>query len=80
MFTTILTVINIIALIAIVIGFFLSRYTIVDLETWNEIAHFYNENKESEQDVNEAAGGVGFFWDYVSDLEVEEEEEPEEDE
>lgn len=58
MFTIIMTVINIIALICVAVGFFISRYTIVDLETWNEIVHFYNENHN---DDGEATGGIGFY-------------------
>ena len=76
MFTAILTVINVLALVAVAIGFFLSRYTIVDLETWNTIATFYNEHGGGESDQDgDVASGCGFFWDYVSDLEVEEQEE-----
>lgn len=75
MFTTIMTVINILALVSVGIGLFISRYTIVDLETWNTIATFYNEHN-NEEDEGETASGCGFFWDYVSD--VEEPNEPDE--
>ena len=75
MFTTIMTVINIAALVCVVIGFFISRYTIVDLETWNTIATFYNENHNEDGEV--ASGNIGFFWDYVSELEEPDEEEGE---
>lgn len=79
MFTTIMTVINIAALVCVAIGFFISRYTIVDLETWNTIATFYNEHGggESDQDEDVASCNVGFFWDYVSDVEEPDEEEDE---
>lgn len=60
MFTTIMTVINIAALVFVAIGLFISRYTIVDLETWNTIATFYNEHNNDE-DEGEAAGGIGFY-------------------
>jgi hypothetical protein len=75
MFTTIMTVINIAALVCVAIGLFISRYTIVDLETWNTIATFYNEHND--EDEGEAASGCGFFWDYVSDVEEPDEEEEE---
>ena len=75
MFTTIMTVINIIALVSVAIGLFISRYTIVDLETWNTIATYYNEHNNEDGEV--ASGNVGFFWDYVSEVE---EPEPDEEE
>jgi hypothetical protein len=80
MFTTIITVINIAALVCVGVGLFISRYTIVDLETWNTIVTFYNEHGggESDQDGDVASCNVGFFWDYIS--EVEETEEPDEEE
>lgn len=75
MFTTIMTVINIIALVCVGVGIFISRYTIVDLETWNTIATFYNEHNDEDGEV--ASGNVGFFWDYVSEVEEPDEEEDE---
>lgn len=75
MFTTIMTVINIAALVFVAIGFFISRYTVVDLETWNTIATFYNEHNNEDEEV--ASGNIGFFWDYVSDIEEPDEEEGE---
>jgi len=77
MFTTIMTVINILALCLVAIGLFISRYTIVDLETWNTIATFYNEHNDEDGEV---ASGCGFFWDYVSDVEEPEPDEEEEEE
>lgn len=77
MFTTIMTVINIAALVCIAIGFFISRYTIVDLETWNTIATFYNEHNNEDEEYEEKAGGCGFFFDYISDVEEPDEEEDE---
>ena len=76
MFSTIMTIINISSLILIAIVYFREHYTIVDLETWNEIAHSYNEHggSESEQDGDVASCNVGFFCDYVSEVEEQEEE------
>ena len=76
----VLTVINIIALILLAVGYFRGNYTIVDLETWNKLAHFYNEYSDGEGgiEVPEQAGGCGFFREYID--EVEDEEEPNEEE
>lgn len=75
MFSTIMTIINICSLILIAVVYFREHYTIVSLEQWNELAHFYNEHVESEQeDSEEKAGGCGFFWEYISPLEEEYEE------
>lgn len=76
MFSTIMTIINISSLILIAVVYFREHYTIVDLETWNEIVSFCNENGFAEKDEI-ATQNQGFFWDYVSEVE---EEEPEEDE
>lgn len=43
----------------LVYDWFVKNYTIVDLETWNKIAVFYNENYSEE--IQELAGGTGFF-------------------
>ena len=77
----VLTVINIIALILLAVGYFKGNYTIVDLETWNKLAHFYNEYSDGEGgiEVPKQAGGEGFFREYIDDYE-EEEEEPDEEE
>lgn len=58
----VLTVINIIALVLLAVGYFRGNYTIVDLETWNKLAHFYNEYSDGEGglEVPEQAGGCGF--------------------
>lgn len=64
----VLTIINIIALALLAIGYFKGNYTIVDLETWNKLAHFYNEYSDGEGglEVPEQAGGEGsFFWDQL---------------
>lgn len=75
----VLTVINIIALILLAVGYFRGNYTIVDLETWNKLAHFYNEYSDGEGgiEVPEQAGGEGFFREYIDDYEEDEEEEDE---
>ena len=77
----VLTVINIIALVLLAVGYFRGNYTIVDLETWNKLAHFYNEYSDGEGgiEVPEQAGGCGFFREYIDELE-EDEEEPDEEE
>lgn len=77
----VLTVINIIALTLLAIGYFRGNYTIVDLETWNKLAHFYNEYSDGEGglEVPELASGEGFFREYIDEVE-EDEEEPDEEE
>ena len=77
----VLTVINIIALVLLAVGYFRGNYTIVDLETWNKLAHFYNEYSDGEGgiEVPELASGEGFFREYIDEVE-EDEEEPEEEE
>lgn len=75
----VLTIINIIALVLLGIGYFKGNYTIVDLETWNKLAHFYNEYSDGEGglEVPEQAGGEGFFREYIDEFEEDEEEENE---
>lgn len=76
----VLTVINIIALVLLAVGYFRGNYTIVDLETWNKLAHFYNEFSDGEGGiaVPELPSGEGFFREYIDeDYEDEEEEEDE---
>ena len=77
----VLTVINIVALILLAVGYFKGNYTIVDLETWNKLAHFYNEYSDGEGgiEVPELASGEGFFREYIDEVE-ENEEEPDEEE
>ena len=78
----VLTVINIIALVLLAVGYFRGNYTIVDLETWNKLAHFYNEYSDGEGgiEVPEQTGGCGFFREYIDEFEEDEEEPNEEDE
>lgn len=64
----VLTIINVAALILLLVGWFIGNYTIVDLETWNKLAHFYNEYSDGEGgiEIPELSGGEGaFFWDQV---------------
>lgn len=79
----VLTIINIIALTLLFLGWFKGNYTIVDLETWNTLAHFYNEYSDGDGnlEVPELEGGCGFFREYLEDdIDEEEEEEPDEEE
>lgn len=78
----VLTVINIIALILLAVGYFRGNYTIVNLETWNKVAHFYNEYSDGEGgiEVPEQAGGEGFFREYIDEVEEDEDEPDEKDE
>lgn len=74
----VLTIINIIALVYLVSAIFKGNYTIVDLETWNKLAHFYNEYSDGEGglEVPELSSGEGFFREYIDeDYEDEEEDE-----
>lgn len=75
----VLTIINIVALVLLAVGYFKGNYTIVDLETWNKLAHFYNEYSDGEGgiEVPEQEGGCGFFREYIDDYEDDEEEEDE---
>lgn len=71
-------VINILVLILLGIDYFKKNYTIVDLETWNKVAHFYNENANEDGEYVEQAGGCGFFREQIEYIEDEEEDEQEE--
>lgn len=77
----VLTVINIVALILLAVGYFKGNYTIVDLETWNKLVHFYNEFSDGEGGISvpELASGEGFFREYIDEVE-EDEEQPDEEE
>lgn len=76
MITLIFTIVNILALVCLGIGWFKSRYIIADLETWNTVVHFYNEHNEEKEEL--AGGCGGFFREYL--YEEDEEYEEEEDE
>lgn len=71
----VLYIINGLALISLGIGYFKANYTIIDLETWNKVANFYNENYNKE--TEELAGGCGFFREYLEDDEDDDYEEEE---
>lgn len=75
----VLTVINVVALALLAIGYFRGNYTIVTLETWNKVATFYNEYSDGEGgiEIPELSGGSGFFREYIEDEEFDEEEEDE---
>lgn len=75
----VLTAINIIALVLLAVGYFRGNYTIVDLETWNKLAHFYNEYSDGEGgiEVPELASGEGFFREYIDEVEDDDDEEDE---
>ena len=70
----IFAIINISSLILLGIGYFKSRFTIVDLETYNSMMDIVEEYAEMKENEN-SGGGSGFFWDYVSELDEQEEEE-----
>ena len=67
---------NVGVLAFLVFDWFRRTYTIVDLETWNKVATFYNENAELEEQ-DQLPGGCGFFREAL--YEEIEDEEPEED-
>ena len=75
----VLTIINIVALVLLAVGYFKGNYTIADLETWNKLAHFYNEYSDGEGGlkVPEQEGGCGFFREYIDEDYEDEEEEDE---
>ena len=73
----IFAIINISSLILLGIGYFKSRFTIVDLETYNSMMEIVEEYAEMKENEN-SGGGSGFFWDYVSELDEQEEEEEKE--
>lgn len=76
MITTVFMVINALSLVCLGIGWFKSKYTIVDLETWNTVAEFYNEHNEEKEEL---AGGIGgFFREYLYEEDEEQEEEDDE--
>ena len=73
----VLVIINISVLGYLLYDHFVKNYTIVDLETWNKVATFYNENANEDGEYQELAGGCGFFREYLYD-DVEEQEEEDE--
>lgn len=77
----IMMIINVLALISLGVGYFKSKFVIIDLETWNTVAEFYSEHAEDIEDAPVSGGGCGFFMDQLVDEEelVDPEEEPQED-
>ena len=67
----VLQIINIIALILIAIGYFKLRYIIVELETWNTVANYYNDHHN--EDGEELVSCEGFFKEQLIDDEEDEE-------
>ena len=63
-----MTIINISSLILIAIGYFREHYTIVDLETWNEICRFYNENHNEDNEKNYELNEFceWWFWNFAA--------------
>lgn len=72
----IFAIINISSLLLLGIGYFKSKFTIVDLETYNSMIEIVEEYAQMKENEN-SGGGTGFFWDYVSDLEEQQQEEEE---
>ena len=68
----VLQIINIIALMLIAIGYFKLRYIIVELETWNTVANYYNDHHN--EDGEELVSCEGFFKELIDDEEEYEEE------
>lgn len=79
-FTIVMYIINVVSLILLAIGWFKENYTIVDLETWNKIATFYNKyaGENGEVSLPELEGGTGFFREYIEEVYDDDEEEEEE--
>ena len=73
-----LTVLNTLMIIGVGLFYFTNNFTIVDLETYNELARAYNEKVKEEEASQELAGGYGgFFQEQLEDYDDEEEEEEE---
>lgn len=70
-----LVIINVSVLSYLLYDHFVKNYTIVDLETWNKVATFYNENANEDGEYQELAGGIGsYFSEYYVNYEDEEDE------
>lgn len=75
---TIFCTINAISLVLLGVGYFKSKFTIVDLETYNSMVEIVEEYAEMKENEN-CGGGSGFFYDQLpidedDDLEEEQEE------
>lgn len=71
----IFTLLNTVMIIGCGLFYFHNNYTIVDLETYNELVRTYNEVVEETQATEEKPGGCGFFQEYLDDEPIEEEDE-----
>lgn len=71
----IFTLLNTVMIIGGSLFYFHNNYTIVDLETYNELVRTYNEVVEEAQATEEKPGGCGFFQEYLDDEPIEEEDE-----
>ena len=71
----IFTLLNTVMIIGGGLFYFHNNYTIVDLETYNELVRTYNEVVEEEKATEEKPGGCGFFQEYLDDEPIEEEDE-----
>mgnify|MGYP003418445465 FL=1 len=71
----IFTLLNTVMIIGGGLFYFHNNYTIVDLETYNELVRTYNEVVEEAQATEEKPGGCGFFQEYLDDEPIEEEDE-----
>lgn len=71
-----LTILNTLMIIGVGLFYFTNNFTIVDLETYNELARAYNEKVKEEEASQELAGGYGgFFTEQLDNVDEEEEEE-----
>lgn len=69
---SIICTLSVVSNIILAVRLFGERFTIVDLETYNELARVYNKKMKDEE--NNCGGGVGFHV-YMSDDEDYDEEE-----
>lgn len=74
---TTMFIINCTSLVLLAIGYFKSKFTIVDLETWNTLVEVYNAHAEEDEqeECNNCGGGVGFFYEQLEQPKEDEEEE-----
>lgn len=72
-----LTILNTVMIIGVSLFYFKNNFTIVDLETYNELARAYNEKVQEEEASQELAGGYGGYFKECLDDDYEEEEEEE---
>ena len=70
-----LTILNTLMIIGVSLFYFKNNFTIVDLETYNELARAYNEKVQEEESTQELAGGYGGYFKECLDDDYDEEEE-----